>query len=105
MDPEMINAISDLWLLALVGLATVSIILFRTQIRNVLDKFTTLQFRRGETELSVSKEPTALDAEAPPQAQAEERAMPVQLEETDLNEEVLSLEAGTSADPFHEMLV
>jgi tetratricopeptide (TPR) repeat protein len=104
-DPETINAISGLWLLALIVLATVGIILFRAQIRNVLDTFTTLQFRRGETELSLSKETNALEAEAPPQAQAQERGVTEQLEVAEPHQEVLGLEEATSNDPFREMFI
>src|SRR5215217_1746854 len=102
MDPETINAISNLWLLALIVLLIVGVILFYKQIRSALDRLIALRFRRGDTELS-SEFAKSPPVEAEPPAYADERATPPQLE-VESREESVVVEPGTQSDPFDTMI-
>lgn len=57
MDPEWIRAISGLWPLSIAIFFIVFVTLFRSQIRNLFDTFTTISVKRGETEVTLSQKP------------------------------------------------
>lgn len=64
MDSETINAISSLWPLALILLLLVTVILFRVQIRAVLDRSSKIQIRRGDTEVVIVQRENTEDVNA-----------------------------------------
>lgn len=56
MSPEMVEAVASLWLLALTLLGIISVVIFRNQLKNFLDKLTTLVIKKGDTEISLTQE-------------------------------------------------
>jgi len=97
----LIEAIGDLWLLGIVVFFTVSVVVLRKQIRGVMERATEMRWRRGDSELTVSQQPTHIEAAPKVGAQAEE-SLPS--DEADLapNEEAAAA-STTPDDPFYEM--
>jgi len=96
MTPQQIEAIGQLWRLAAIVLAGVALLLFRVQIRSLLDRVRSLRARRGEMEVALDTIPQlpqdakdvggqAVDASAPvrPEEQPEAVQAPGALEPSD----------------------
>ena len=103
MQIDMIEAIADLWALALVVLLIVFVVLFRKQLGGLLERISKFQVRRGQTEISAeAQEVTKPETEEGPELTGK---LVSEEQPTGATEQTLKEEPQTSDEWLRAMII
>lgn len=103
MDVEMVEAIGNLWALALVLLLVVCVVVFRKQLQSLLGRLTRIQLKRGQTEISAETYDTR-KAETEERPELVSEIVSEEKPTTEAIEQVPKPEPATSDEWISEMI-
>lgn len=99
----MVEAIGKLWTLAFVVLLILRVVFFRREIKSMLVRMSKFQFKRGQTEISITQE--AQDIETGATLESREEAVSEEAPATEPRDKTRELEPSTSDDWINKMML